>query len=331
LLNAEFLPHEITHSWNGKYRRPAGLATPDYHTPMQGQLLWVYEGMTQYWGNVLAARSGLLTPDQYKDSLAITAAELDNKKGRVWRNLEDTAIAAQILRGGSPGWSNWRRGQDYYPEGELLWLDADTTIRKLTQNKKSLNDFCRKFLGAGGNTPPKVVSYTFDDIVADLNSVVAYDWRGFLMERITSHSDHAPLSGIDHGGYRLVYTDQPSKFHEAMFSHRGYTDALFSLGISVNKEGVIRDVLMDSPAYLAGLGPDMKIVAVNKIGYSSEQLRSAIGKAKGTTIPIELIVSNNNEFRIVSIDFHEGERYPKLERVEKEPAFLDDIIKPMTK
>lgn len=331
LLNADLLPHEFTHSWNGKYRRPQGLATPDYHTPMQGNLLWVYEGMTQYWGNVLAARSGLLTPEQYRDSLALTAAELDYKKGRLWRNLEDTAIAAQILRSGSAGWSNWRRGQDYYPEGELLWLDADTTIRKLTQNKKSLNDFCRKFLGLGGNTPSKVVPYTFDEVVAGLNSVAAFDWRRFLTERITSHSEHAPLGGIEHGGYRLVYTDQPTKFHEAMFSHQNGADALFSLGLSVSKEGTIRDVLMDSPAYRAGLGPDMKIVAVNRIGYSGDQLRGAIRKAKGTTAPIELIVSNNNEYRIASIDYHEGERYPRLERVDKEPDLLDDIIKPLTK
>jgi predicted metalloprotease with PDZ domain len=330
MLDADLLPHEFTHSWNGKYRRPIGLATPDYATPMRGDLLWVYEGMTQYWGDVLATRSGLWTPEQFKEALALTAANLDQKPGRTWRNLEDTAIAAQILRGNTLNYSNWRRSQDYYPEGELLWLDADTTIRQLTHGQKSLNDFCVKFLALGGNTPPKVVSYTFDDIVNDLNSVVAYDWRGFLTERLTSHADHAPLGGVEHGGYKLVYEDQPTKFEKAELGHRGGVDAFYSVGLRVRKDGTIGDVKMLSDAYKAGFAPQWKIVAVNSIGYSDDGLKDALKKAKGTSEPMEFIVSNDNHFRTLKIDYHGGEQYPHLERENSTPDLLDEIVKPLT-
>jgi predicted metalloprotease with PDZ domain len=330
MLDADLLPHEFTHSWNGKYRRPIGLATPDYATPMRGDLLWVYEGMTQYWGDVLATRSGLWTPEQFKEALALTAANLDQKPGRTWRNLEDTAIAAQILRGNTLNYSNWRRSQDYYPEGELLWLDADTTIRQLTQGQKSLNDFCVKFLALGGNTPPKVVPYTFDDIVNGLNSVVAYDWRGFLTERLTSHADHAPLGGVEHGGYKLVYEDQPTKFEKAELGRRGGVDAFYSVGLRVHKDGTIGDVKMFSEAYKAGFAPQWKIVAVNSIGYSDDGFKDALKKAKGGSEPMEFIVSNDNHFRTLKIDYHGGEQYPHLERENSAPDLLDDILKPLT-
>jgi predicted metalloprotease with PDZ domain len=329
MLDADLLPHEFTHSWNGKYRRPIGLATPDYATPMRGDLLWVYEGMTQYWGNVLATRSGLWTPEQFREALALTAANLDQKPGRTWRNLEDTAIAAQILRGNTQNYSNWRRSQDYYPEGELVWLDADTTIRQLTHGQKSLNDFCVKFLAVGGNTPPKVVPYTFDDIVNDLNSVVAYDWRGFLTERLTSHANHAPLGGIEHGGYKLVYKDQPTKFEKAELGHRGGVDAFYSVGLRVRKDGAISDVKMFSDADKAGFAPQWKIVAINDIGYSDDGFQDALKHAKGTSDPIEFIVSNDNHFRTLKIDYHGGEKYPHLERNNSTPDLLDDILKPL--
>jgi predicted metalloprotease with PDZ domain len=329
MLNADLLPHEFTHSWNGKYRRPAGLATPDYATPMKGDLLWVYEGMTNYWGDVLAARSGFLTPESYRAELALSAARLDVKPGRTWRNLQDTAVAAQILRGGTRSWANWRRGQDYYPEGELLWLDADTTIRQLTHDKKSLNDFCVKFLAVGGNTPPEVVPYTFDEIVADLNDVVPYDWRGFLMERLESHAAHAPLGGIEHGGYRLVYNGEPTEFEQAYLDHTKQIDAWFSAGLMVSATGNIDDVRMGSPAFQAGLGPGTKLVAINGHAYTGDALKQAIRGAKGTADPIELIVSNDNEFRVVRLDYHDGEKYPRLERAGGTPALLDEILKPL--
>ncbi len=330
VLNADLLSHEFTHSWNGKYRRPAGLATPDYKTPMRGDLLWVYEGMTQYWGAVLAARSGLWTPEQYREALAYTAFSMDNRPGRTWRNVEDTAIAGQVLRGGSPWWSTWRLGQDYYPEGELIWLDADTTIRGLTQNKKSLNDFVALFLGKGGNTGPITIPYTLDNVVARLNEVVPYDWRGFLTSRIESHDAHAPLGGIEHGGYKLVYTEEPSEFSKAIQSLRGGVDAVASLGLRVGKEGVLSDVLIHSLAYQSGLGPGQKIIAVDGMAYSDARLKDAIKTAKTSTAPIELIVSNNDEFQVVRLDYHGGERYPHLVRVAAQPALLDDIIRPLT-
>ena len=329
-LNADLLSHEYTHSWNGKYRRPAGLATPDYKTPMRGDLLWVYEGMTQYWGAVLAARSGLWTPQQYYDALAYTAFGMDNRPGRTWRNVEDTAIAGQALRGGSPWWSTWRLGQDYYPEGDLIWLDADTTIRGLTQNKKSLNDFVAIFLGKGGNTGPITVPYTLDNVVARLNEVVPYDWRGFLTSRIESHDAHAPLGGIEHGGYRLVYTEEPSDHEKAFLKLRGGVDAIASLGLRVGKEGAIADVLMHSLAYQAGLGPGQKIIAVDNKAYTDDRLKDAIKTAKTSQSPIELIVSNTDEFQAVKLDYHGGQRYPHLERVASQPDLLDDIIKPLT-
>jgi predicted metalloprotease with PDZ domain len=329
MLNAELLPHEFTHSWNGKYRRPVGLATPDYATPQKGDLLWVYEGMTQYWGNVLAARSAFWTPAQYREALAFSAARLNVKPGRTWRNLEDTAIASQTLRGGHEYWANWRRGQDYYQEGELIWLDADTTIRQLTHDKKSLNDFCVKFLAVGGNTPPIVVPYDFDEIVADLNAVAPYDWRSFLTERLQSHAAHAPLDGIEHGGYRLTYGDEPTEYEQAYLTKNQQVDAWFSLGLMVNNSSVIDDVMVDSPAFQAGLGPGMKLVAVNGHGFNGDVLKGAIRGAKGTTSPIELIVSNENEFRTLRLDYHDGEKYPQLERVQGTPDLLDEIIKPL--
>ena len=329
VLNADLLAHEFTHSWNGKYRRPVGLDTPDYSAPMKGDLLWVYEGMTQYWGTVLAARAGLWTAQSFREALAWHAANLDEKPGRTWRNVEDTAIAASILRGGSDYWSGWRRGQDYYREGQLIWLDADTTIRSLTHDKKSLNDFCVKFLAVGGNTPPKVVAYDFDEIVADLNAVAPYDWRGFLNERLHTHADHAPLDGISHGGYRLAYSTEPTAFEQAELDHAKRVDAWFSLGLSVSTSGVIEDVRMGSAAYQAGLGPGSVVVAVDGHGFAPDVLKQAIKDAKGTTTPIEMIVSTDKEFRTVQVHYNDGEKYPRLERVEGTPDLLDEILKPL--
>jgi predicted metalloprotease with PDZ domain len=329
MLDGDLLTHEYTHSWNGKYRRPAGLATPDYKTPMRGDLLWVYEGMTQYWGGVLAARSGFWTPQQYRDALALTAYNMDNRPGRTWRNVQDTAIAASILRGGSPWWSTWRLGQDYYPEGELIWLDVDTTIRNLTHNQKSLNDFAALFLGIGGNTGPLTLPYTFDDLVAALNQIAPYDWRGLLTERLDSHSAHAPLGGIVHGGYNLVYTEEPSDFEKAAL-RRGGVDAAASLGLRVAKTGAIADVLMHSLAYQAGLGPGEKIIAVNGMAYTDARMKAAIHNSKTSTGLITLIVSNTDEFRVVHLDYHGGEKYPHLERAQSTPDLLDQIIQPMT-
>ncbi len=330
MLSADLLPHEFTHSWNGKYRRPAGLATSNYQQPMKGELLWVYEGLTQYLGDVLAARCGLWTDEQYRSYLAASAAELDHRPGRTWRDLQDTATAAQILYETTEQWDNWRRSVDYYPEGELIWLDVDTTIRSLSHGKKSLNDFCGRFLGVGGNTPPRVFPYTFDDIVKNLNAIQPNDWASFLHERLTSKSPHAPLGGITNGGYRLEYTDQQNDYIRAADSRDRGVNAWYSLGIRV-ADNTISDVLVGSIAYQAGLGPTMKIVAVNGRAASDEVLRRAIRESRSATQPIELIVENTGFFRVVKLDYHDGEKYPHLVRQEHAATFLDDILKPMSK
>lgn len=330
LLSADLLPHEFTHSWNGKYRRPAGLTTGNFEDPMIGNLLWVYEGLTDYLGNVLAARCHLWTPAQYRDYLADDAATMDYRPGRTWRDLQDTATAAQILYEASGQWDNWRRNTDYYGEGDLIWLDVDTTIRKLTDGKKSLNDFLAAFEDLGGNTPPKVVPYHFDDIVNGLNAVAPYDWAGFLRERLTSKSPRAPLGGIENGGYKLVFTDQPNDITEAKIATSGGAEDWWSIGINVASDGRIEDVLVGSPADKAKLGPGMQIVAVNGRQYTSELLNDAIRDARGNTNPISLIVVNTGVYKVLGIDYHDGLRYPHLERVEGTPDRLDDILKPMT-
>ena len=330
-LSANLLPHEFTHSWNGKYRRPAGLNHADFKDPMKGNLLWVYEGLTEYLGDILAARSGIETDQQYRSALAVSAATLDNRPGRTWRNLQDTATAAQTLYLSSSQWDNWRRSVDYYPEGELLWLDADTTIRRLTHDKKSLNDFCARFLGLGGNTPPRVVPYTFSDVVANLNAIVPYDWAGFLRERLTSLSPHAPLEGITQGGYKLVYTNTPGPYTNALEAVTGDAQAWWALGINVAANGRVSDVEVGSISDKAGLGPGMTIIAVNGRQYSAQWLGYAIEAAKGNSSPIQLIVSNTGYYKIVNLDYHGGLRFPHLERVKGTPDYLDQILQPMTK
>ena len=329
LLEADLLPHEFTHSWNGKYRRPAGLATGNYEAPMKGELLWVYEGLTQYLGDVLSARSGIETAEQYRNALAVSAATLDARPGRTWRDLQDTATAAQILYATSNQWDNWRRSVDYYAEGELIWLDVDTMIRKQTGNKRSINDFCARFYGVGGNTPPKVLPYTFDDVVANLNAVAPYDWAPFLRDRLTTKVPHAPLGGIENGGYKLVYSDQMNPYLDAYTAASGTTNDWWTLGLRVSSDGRIEDVLVGSVADKAGLGPTMQIVAVNGRQYSGALLNDAIADAKGGSAPIELIVVNTGYYKVLSLNYHDGLRYPHLERVTGTPDRLDEILSPM--
>jgi predicted metalloprotease with PDZ domain len=334
LGNSDLLAHEFTHSWNGKYRRPARLYQPDFATAQQGDLLWVYEGMTQYLGNVLAARSGLKSQQQYREMLAISAANLDYKSGRQWRSTEDTAIASSILRGGTPNWSNWKRGQDYYQEGELLWLDADTLIRKLTDNKKSLNDFEAIFLAKGGNTGPLIVPYERPELIADLNQVVAYDWATFLHERIDNINPHADLAGIERGGYKLVYTDKPSDAQKTLMAaggrRGGGISAWYSLGINCGADGTVSDVRWGGPADQAKLAPGQKIYAIDGRTFSGDNLKAAIKRAKGTAEPIHLILEQDGIVTLADINYHDGERYPTMVRVEGTPAYLDDITKPLT-
>jgi predicted metalloprotease with PDZ domain len=334
LAESDLLSHEFTHSWNGKYRRPYNLYQPDFSRMQEGSLLWVYEGMTQYLGNVLAARSGLKSQEQYRDVLAASAANLDYKPGREWRSTEDTAIAASILRGGNPAWANWKRGQDYYQEGELFWLDADTTIRKFTDNKKSLTDFLHIFLGKGGNTGPLIVTYNRDELIADLNQVAKYDWATFMHDHIDAINPHADLAGIEQGGYKLVFTDKPTKSARTIAStggrRGGGIDVWYSIGLRINGEGNIADVRWNGPADKAKLFPGQKIISVNGNIFSGEALRTAIKEAKGKTEPIHLILQGDTFVTTADLDYHDGERFPSLVRVDGAPDYLDDITKPLT-
>jgi predicted metalloprotease with PDZ domain len=332
LLDGDLLPHEFTHSWNGKYRRPAGLATSTYQKPMDGNLLWVYEGLTQYFGDVLATRSGIWTLEQFRGMLAEKASTLDNRPGRGWRDLQDTATSAQVLYDSGGGWNSWRRSTDFYDEGELIWLDVDTTIRKITGGKKSLNDFAAAFEGLGGNTPPKVVPYTFDDIVAALNSVVPNDWATFLRQRLDTNQPHAPLGGIENGGWKLIYAPRPNTWSEKENTQNGSINFWPSIGLSVNAAGVLSDVLKGGPADKVGLGPGMRLIAINGRGFTPALLKAAVNDAEGNTSPaIELIVENTGYYRLLKIDYHGGERYPTLERVASVPDALDDILQPLVK
>ena len=330
--NADLLSHEFTHSWNGKYRRPDKLYQPDFATPQQGELLWVYEGMTQYMGNVLAARSGLETQATYRDKLAASAASLDTKTGRLWRTTDDTAIASSISRHPGPAWAAAKRGQDYYQEGELMWLDADTLIRKLTNGQKTLTDFQHIFLGKGGNTGPSVAPYDRAELIRDLNEVVKYDWAMFLHQRIDEINVRADFEGIERGGYKVVYVDQPSNQERATANARGPVGAnvWYSLGMHLGADNTISDVRQGSVADKAKLAPGQKLIAINGRVATGEVLRAAIRSAKGSSEPIRLITQSESYIRNVDVDYHEGEKYPALQRIEGAPAVLDDITKPLS-
>ena len=328
LLEADLLPHEFVHSWNGKYRRPAGLATKNYQEPMIGDQLWVYEGLTDYLGNVLTARSGLWTPEQYREELAMTAAMLDHRAGRTWRPLEDTAVSVQTLRMLGPQWENWRRGLDYYPEGDLIWLEVDTIIRKQSGGRRSLDDFCRRFHG-GESGPPKVVTYTFDDLVRELNAIAPYDWAGLLKERVRATSAHAPLGGIEGSGWRLVYNDEPNEMVLAG-QESGTGDFTSSLGLIVKSDGNIQDAVLGMSAYNSGLGPYMKMVGVNGRQFSLDELTRAIQNSKTTATPIAVLASNSGVLETYEINYHGGAAYPHLERVPSVTDYLDNILTPLT-
>jgi len=325
-MSASLLPHEYVHSWNGKFRRPADLTTPDYQQPMQDDLLWVYEGLTNYLGVVLTARSGLLTTGQDRDDLAITAARLDQTPGREWRNLQDTADAAPQLYFSPEAWHSWRRSVDFYEEDTLNWLWADMIIRQQSKGKKSLDDFCHLFHGAP-STGPAIKPYTFDDVVATLNQVVPYDWRGFWTERLTSHGPGAPLSGIEGSGWKLAYDETPSEMEDGGPGLYHFVDARYSLGLDLREDGTITDTVEGMPAAKAGIGPGMKLVAVNGRRFAGEVLREALKAGKTSSAPLELLVENTDYYQTYKIDYHGGEKYPHLVRDESKPDLLSDILK----
>src|SRR5579864_4140961 len=325
-LSAGLLPHEYVHSWNGKYRRPYDLATPDYQQPMQDDLLWVYEGLTNYLGFVLTARSGLLTAEQDRDDLAVTAAQLDHLPGRKWRNLQDTADAAPELYFAPQSWYSWRRGTDFYSEDTLNWLWVDVLIRQQSKGKKSIDDFCHLFHGAP-STGPALKTYSCDDVVNALNQTVPYDWRGFWTERLTNHGPGAPLGGIEGSGWKLTYDDTPSEMLSNAAGMFHFVPAGFALGLDLRDDGGITDTVEGELAAKAGIGPGMKLVAVNGRRFSADILRDAIKSAKNSTAPIELLVENADYYKTYKLDYHGGEMYPHLVRDDSKPDLLSEILK----
>jgi len=324
--HASLLSHEYVHSWNGKYRRPADLTTPDYQQAMQDDLLWVYEGLTEYLGAVLSARSTLWTPDQFRDDLARVAAQLDHRPGRTWRNLQDTADAASLLYYAPKEWESWRRETDYYDEDELNWLWVDSIIRTQTGGKKSIDDFCRLFHGAP-STPPTVKTYAFDDVMNALNQIASYDWRGFWTERLTNHGPGAPLGGIEASGWKLTYDENRSDMMRAWEDDHREINASFSIGLIVKDDGAIEDTIEGMDAARAGIGPGMKILAVNGRRFTFDVFRDALHEGMSSSQPLQLLVENTDYFRTYSLDYHGGEKYPHLVRDEAKPDQLSEIIR----
>jgi predicted metalloprotease with PDZ domain len=323
-VRRNLLPHEYTHSWNGKYRRPADLWTPDYRTPMQDSLLWVYEGQTQFWGYVLDARSGLLSREETLDALASIAARLDTSPGRRWRPLEDTTDDPIISNRRPKGWTSWQRSEDYYNEGLLIWLDADGLIRELSHGTRSMDDFARAFFGVNDRDWGEL-TYNFDDIVRTLNEVQTNDWAAFLHARLENLGDHAPLDGISRGGYRLIYTNTPTAWFKNYEKARKITDLSYSGGLTLGKDGDITEVLWDSPAFNAGLTIGTKLIAVNGRSFDVDQLKDAI-KAKKS--PLNLLVKTGDIYRTIDLDYDGGLRYPKLEKTNSGPSSLDALLAP---
>jgi predicted metalloprotease with PDZ domain len=344
----DLLPHEFSHSWNGKFRRPAGLATPDFNTPMRNSLLWVYEGLTNYFGAVLATRSGLWSEDFGRQSWASLAANMDrNRAGRTWRALEDTTEQPLITARRPLSWLSWQRTEDYYTEGELLWLDIDTRIRELTRDKRSLDDFARAFFsgssggssrGASGGVASTAggvflgpVTYTFADVVQALKAITPFDWEKFLTERLYGHGPGAPLDGLTRGGWKLVFTETPSDYVRSLEDQRKAVDFTFSLGFAVSSlTGQLTEVRWGGPAYEAGLTMGTALIAVNGREYRAERLKTAIQLASLNKQPVELLVKNLDRYKTVRIAYFEGLKYPQLQRIEKSEDRLAAILKPRT-
>jgi len=298
---------------------------------MQSDMLWAYEGLTQYYGVILAARSGGWKPEGLREYLAAMAAHLNDRPGRTWRDLEDTAISAQILYGGRPEGNSWRRSVDYYDESTFIWLEADTLIREKTGEKKSLDDFCRAFHG-GESGEPKLIPYTLDDLVTALNGIAPYDWRKFLTERVRSHGPGAPLGGVEKSGWKLTFNSTMNDHQRAVQAVEHTVDTEYSLGLFVHYPGgenadEFAEVVWGSPAAKAGLAAGMKLVAVNGRKWTPDILREAIRGAKGGKEPIELLVENDDFYQTVRIDWHGGERYPHLEKIAGAADVLGEIGK----
>ncbi len=327
LDDRDLLSHELVHSWNGKFRRPADLWTADYSVPMRNSLLWVYEGQTQYWGQVLAARSGLWSRQDALDSLAYTAANFDTRIGRAWRAVQDTTNDPIVSQRRPQPWRSWQRSEDYYSEGLLIWLDADTLIRERTNNRRTLDDFARAFFGVGdGSWAPQ--TYNFEDVVAALNAVTPYDWAGFLRTRVENAGGQAPLDGVTRAGWRLTYTSERTNYFRQYEANNEVADFMFSIGAAFDKANIVTQVQWDGPAFNEGLTVGAQAMAVNGQAFSADALRRAITAAKDSPAPIELLIKNGEQYRTLAIDYHGGLRYPRFERIAGTPDRLRAILSP---
>ena len=322
------IPHEFVHSWNGKYRRPADLWTPDYRTPMQNSLLWVYEGQTQFWGYVLAARSGVQSKDTVLGMLASDLALYsEGQPGRSWRSVEDTTNVPIIGYGKTPPNASLTRSADYYRESALVWIEADQIIRQGTRGTKSMDDFARAFFGVRDGDWGQL-TYDFDEVVRTLNGVYPHDWATFLTTRIKTPGQPAPIRGIEQGGYRLVWKDKPNTYDEGRMTGAKSTALTYSLGASLDKDGKVTAVRWDSPAFDAGLVTGSQIVAVGEVAYGEDEIKSAITAAMGTKEPLRLIVKRGDSVRTVPVEWHGGLRYPWLEKTGKGDGGLDRLLAP---
>lgn len=325
-ISRDLLAHEYTHSWNGKYRRPADLWTPSFNVPMRDSLLWVYEGQTQYWGHVLATRSGFLNKAQALDELASMVANYDTQAGRTWRNLQDTTNDPIIASRRAIPWRSWQRSEDYYREGSLLWLEIDTLIRQRSKNKRSLDDFARAFFGVNDGDWGQL-TYTFDTIVATLNSIEPYDWKPFLRSRLDDNATTTPIEGIKRGGYQLIYSETQSDYAKASETRRKVVDLTFSLGVVLDSKGKFTSVQWDGPIFKSGLTTGSELIAVNGIAFDADKLKAAV-KATKSGAPLEMLIKQGETYRTFKIDYPNGLRYPKLERLKDSPPLLDDILAP---
>jgi len=324
LLSRDLLPHEYTHSWNGKFRRPHDLWTPDFSTPMRDSLLWVYEGQTQYWGNVLAARAGFVTKQQALDFLSGVAAYYDNQPGRKWRALQDTTNDPIIQARRSLPWDSWQRSEEYYREGQLIWLEIDTLIRERSNGARSLDDFAKAFFGINDGDWGQV-PYRFEDIVATLNRIEPYDWSSYLRKRLDEVGQPAFLDGLTRGGYRLVYTEEPHAVQKANETRNRVSNMMYSIGAVFDSAGRMTEVQWDGPVFKAGLTTGTQVIAVNNLAFDADRLKAAV-KASKAGAPVEFLIRQGDLFRTVRLEYSGGLRYPRLERIAGTPARLDDIL-----
>jgi predicted metalloprotease with PDZ domain len=326
----DLMSHEYSHSWNGKYRRPIGMVIANYNQPMKDDLIWVYEGMNEYLGKLLAVRARLATPEDERAQFADIAALESYRTGRNWRPLIDTAVGAPYLYTVGGPWTNLRRSAgDFYDEGMLVWLDVDTTIRSLTRGRKALDDFLHLYT-AGGSREPSIEPYDFDDIVALLNQVVPYDWRGFFEQKIYAVQPQAPLAGLERAGWRLVYREKPTELDAITQAKYHYLNFAYSIGLTLDAEGHIGDIVPGSAADKAGIAPRMTIVAVDGRAFSSDRMHAALATAKRSHRPMDFIVTNGSFYRTYSVPYYDGDRYPALERIPGRPDMLSQIFAPKT-